>query len=156
MNDRDPKSLQDEISRAEARVAELDEERDRVSRRISELKTELSSLQMAGDHRQPAQQAAKPGRPAPSTSAQKIAMFMELFRGRRDVYPKRWVNAKKGTKGYSPACSNEWVRGVCDKRSVKCGECRVVCPPEYDAVERVSPPDLAPIVERPAEPDKQN
>ena len=48
---------------------------------------------------------------------------MELFRGRTDVYPQRWVNTKKGTKGYSPACSNEWVRGVCDKRRVKCGEC---------------------------------
>jgi NADH-quinone oxidoreductase subunit F len=47
-------------------------------------------------------------------------------------------------------------KGVDQDKCVKCGECRVVCPPEYDAVERVSPPDLAPIVERPAEPDKQN
>ena len=31
---------------------------------------------------------------------------------------------------------------------VKCGECKVVCPPEYDAVEKVSPPELAPIIER--------
>jgi NADH-quinone oxidoreductase subunit F len=31
---------------------------------------------------------------------------------------------------------------------VKCGECMVVCPPEYDAVEKVSPPELAPIIER--------
>ena len=36
---------------------------------------------------------------------------------------------------------------------VKCGECMVVCPPEYDAVEKVSPPELAPIIERP--PDKK-
>jgi len=34
---------------------------------------------------------------------------------------------------------------------VKCGECKVVCPPEYDAVEKVSPPELAPIIERPPE-----
>ncbi len=31
---------------------------------------------------------------------------------------------------------------------VKCGECMVVCPPEYDAVLKVSPPELAPIIER--------
>lgn len=31
---------------------------------------------------------------------------------------------------------------------VKCGECMVVCPPEYDALEKVSPPELAPIIER--------
>ena len=34
---------------------------------------------------------------------------------------------------------------------VKCGECMVSCPPEYDAVRRVSPPELAPLVERPVE-----
>ena len=62
-------------------------------------------------------------RPVPSTSKEKIALFLELFRGRTDVYPKRWVNTKKGTKGYSPACANEWVRGVCEKPRVKCGEC---------------------------------
>jgi len=32
---------------------------------------------------------------------------------------------------------------------VKCGECLVSCPPEYDAVRKVSPTILAPIVERP-------
>lgn len=32
---------------------------------------------------------------------------------------------------------------------VKCGECMVSCPPEYDAVKRVSPAELAPVVERP-------
>ena len=34
---------------------------------------------------------------------------------------------------------------------VKCGECMVSCPPEYNAVRRVSPPNLAPIIERPQE-----
>jgi NADH-quinone oxidoreductase subunit F len=32
---------------------------------------------------------------------------------------------------------------------VKCGECLVSCPPEYDAVRKVSPAELAPVVERP-------
>ena len=47
-------------------------------------------------------------------------------------------------------------KGIDQEKCVKCGECRVVCPPEYDAVERISPPDLAPLVERPAEADKKN
>jgi len=47
-------------------------------------------------------------------------------------------------------------KGIDQEKCVKCGECRVVCPPEYDAVEKVSPPGLAPLVERPAEPRKQN
>ena len=40
-----------------------------------------------------------------------------------DVYPKLWQNQKTGKKGYSPACANEWVRRVCEKPRVKCGEC---------------------------------
>lgn len=34
---------------------------------------------------------------------------------------------------------------------VKCGECMVSCPAEYHAVQRVSPPHLAPVIERPLE-----
>jgi NADH-quinone oxidoreductase subunit F len=42
-------------------------------------------------------------------------------------------------------------KGVDQTLCVKCGECVTACPPEYDAVVKVSPPNLAPIVERPAE-----
>jgi NADH-quinone oxidoreductase subunit F len=42
-------------------------------------------------------------------------------------------------------------KGVDQSLCVKCGECMVACPPEYDAVKKVSPPTLAPHVERPAE-----
>ena len=53
----------------------------------------------------------------------KVALFRSLFRGRDDVYPRRFESRKTGRSGYSPACANEWVRGLCDKRSVKCVEC---------------------------------
>ncbi|MEE8552152.1 MAG: NADH-quinone oxidoreductase subunit NuoF [Desulfobacterales bacterium] len=39
-------------------------------------------------------------------------------------------------------------KGVDQELCVKCGECVVACPPEYDAVRKVSPPDLVPVVER--------
>lgn len=39
-------------------------------------------------------------------------------------------------------------KGVDQTLCVKCGECMVACPKEYDAVKRVSPPELAPTVER--------
>ena len=47
---------------------------------------------------------------------------MNLFRGREDVYALRWESAK-GKSGFSPACANEWKRGVCGKPKVKCGDC---------------------------------
>ncbi len=70
----------------------------------------------------------------PSTSAdlinkksgpdEKVKLFMSLFRGRDDVYAKRWENKAKGTAGYSPACGNEWNPGICQKPKVKCSACK--------------------------------
>ncbi len=58
-----------------------------------------------------------------SSSADKLALFRHLFAGRPDVFPVRWENRKTAKSGYSPACANEWVRGICGKPRVKCGEC---------------------------------
>ena len=42
-------------------------------------------------------------------------------------------------------------KGIDQTSCVKCGECMAACPPEYDAVRKVSPPELAPRIERPQE-----
>lgn len=36
----------------------------------------------------------------------KICLFMSLFKGRDDVYAKRW-QSKDGRSGYAPVCLNE-------------------------------------------------
>lgn len=59
-----------------------------------------------------------------SSPAEKIALFRSLFRGREDVYPRRFESRKTGRAGYQPACGNEWVRGVCDKPRIKCSACQ--------------------------------
>jgi hypothetical protein len=53
----------------------------------------------------------------------KIALFRSLFRGRDDIYPRRFESLRTGKSGYQPACANEWARGLCDKRAVRCAEC---------------------------------
>lgn len=58
-----------------------------------------------------------------SSPQAKIAVFRSLFRGRDDVYPRRFESRKTGRSGYAPACANEWVRGVCEKPRIKCAEC---------------------------------
>jgi superfamily II DNA or RNA helicase len=60
---------------------------------------------------------------SPISNASKMSLFRMLFRGREDVFPKRWENAQKKISGYSPACVNEWKHGLCDKKKVKCAEC---------------------------------
>ena len=59
-----------------------------------------------------------------SSPEQKIALFRSLFRGRDDVYPRRFESRATGKAGYSPVCANEWVTGVCEKPRVKCAVCQ--------------------------------
>ena len=57
-----------------------------------------------------------------SSPEEKINLFKSLFRGRDDVYAKRWQN-KEGKSGYSPVCLNEWVKGICSKPKIRCSDC---------------------------------
>ncbi len=47
-----------------------------------------------------------------SNSLAKIYLFMSLFKGRDDVYAKRWENKRKESFGYSPDCLNLWQSGA--------------------------------------------
>ncbi len=55
--------------------------------------------------------------------AEKVTLFRRLFAGRQDIFALRWENCKDGRSGYAPACSNDWVSGVCGKPKIKCGAC---------------------------------
>ena len=97
-------------------MAELDRERSEIVERLDAL--EQAAAEKA---KQPTDTAA--GVTMTSSAAAKIGLFRSLFRGREDVLPRRWENPKAGKAGYAPMCRNEWVRGVCGKPQVKCGEC---------------------------------
>jgi len=58
-----------------------------------------------------------------SSQEAKIDLFRSLFRGREDVYPRRFENPKSGKKGYAPVCHNEWVNGICEKPRIRCEDC---------------------------------
>ena len=55
-------------------------------------------------------------------SQDSISTFRNLFRGRPDVFAIRWESTT-GRSGYSPACKNEWKRGLCSKPRIKCAGC---------------------------------
>lgn len=59
----------------------------------------------------------------PESPEAKIQLFKRLFCCREDIFPRFWENNKNNKKGYSPVCSNEWVRPICNKPKVKCTEC---------------------------------
>ena len=107
-----------EIATLKDRLTALDRERSKLADRLSVL--EHARIAEPANQRPP-QLAARVTTASPT--AEKIALFRSLFRGREEIFPRRWENPKSGKSGYSPACRNEWVRGVCGKPQVKCREC---------------------------------
>lgn len=55
---------------------------------------------------------------------ERIRLFQSLFKGREDVFARRWFSKTTGKSGYQPVCINEWKQGVCDKKKYRC----VICP----------------------------
>jgi hypothetical protein len=105
----------------------MDDRKSQIQQRLSELDhakqsllEELALLQAQGVR----SSYGKPVLDSPASSAEeKISLFLTLFANRTDVFPRLWENKTKNTKSYSPACGNEWVRGICLKPRVKCSDC---------------------------------
>ena len=105
----------DEVAAIRNRLAALRAEQAALEARLTELDTERSNGRSPPADASPVTALSSP--------AEKVALFRSLFRGREDVFPKRWSNARSGRSGYAPACANEWVPRVCDKPRIKCREC---------------------------------
>jgi hypothetical protein len=58
-----------------------------------------------------------------SSQEAKIVLYKNLFRGREDVYPRRFESKRTDKSGYQPACRNEWVSGICEKPKIRCDNC---------------------------------
>lgn len=103
-------------------------ELDRLTRAQAEVRAKLTALRQVtlpstqGQIPIPEIETTTPSRD-PGTAAEKVHLFQERFRGRTDVFPRRWENARSGKSGYSPACANEWIRGLCGKPKTRCSEC---------------------------------
>lgn len=54
---------------------------------------------------------------------QKVDLFRSIFKGREDVFARRWHSRATGKTGYQPVCSNEWNPQLCNKKEFRCAEC---------------------------------
>lgn len=95
------------VAAIDARLAALEAER-------AHLLVQRAEIKASEAERIPVSEELSPG--------QKVAIFRGLFRGRTDVFATRWQN-QQGRSGYSVACNNEWVPGVCNKPRIKCQDC---------------------------------
>lgn len=101
---------------------ELLKERKQLLVRIQELEAELCELRKQLDDLDAEIEAAKV--PAVSLSLEeKVELFRSIFKGREDVFARRWFSRKTGKSGYQPVCKNEWRVHLCNKKSYHCTEC---------------------------------
>jgi hypothetical protein len=104
--------IDEEIKAAQKQLAALDSKRIALQEKIQQLKILSESTPVL------------PLAPTKDASQkEKIALFRSLFRGREDVFSRRFESKKTGKSGFQPVCRNEWVRPVCLKPKIKCGEC---------------------------------
>jgi len=109
---RNRSEIEEEIEAAQKEMTALELKRIELQGKIRQLKILSQSIQHL---------PLTPTKDAPQK--EKIALFRSLFRGREDVFPKRFESKKTGKSGYQPVCRNEWIRPVCQKPKIKCGEC---------------------------------
>jgi superfamily II DNA or RNA helicase len=102
-------SINDQINIEKKRIESLEKELERSRDRLDSLCRSLTSIS-------PVKTPEELSRSGTLLSvAEKVSLFRSLFRGRKDVYPKRWVSSRTGRSGYSPVCGNEWDPAVCGK-----------------------------------------
>jgi hypothetical protein len=114
------KPISEQILALEDQLSALDEKRNVLQARIKQLKEQKQSIaenQLSFDRLFESKVAND------SNEEQKIALFRSLFRGREDVYPRRFESKRTGKSGFQPVCRNEWIRPICQKPKIKCGEC---------------------------------
>jgi hypothetical protein len=98
----------DEINRLlaelEVELTKLNTRRAQLLIQIKELQQEKASSQQVLEN-QPAS-IKLPLVTNQSSQEAKIVLFRNLFRGREDVYPRRFESKKTGKSGYQPVCRN--------------------------------------------------
>ena len=115
-NEESAADIDDLIAQAEKRLTQLDRERMSLLKCLSALREQRAATE-------PTSSRFPSPRPEYSSDDALVAAMRWLFRGREDVYARRWESEKTGRSGYSPVCKNEWVRGLCQKPRVKCADC---------------------------------
>jgi hypothetical protein len=117
---KDQETINKQIRLAERELADLDAKGKALIDRIRQLKDLKQSI---ADEQLPFSPRSESNVTNESTDEQKIALFRSLFRGREDIYPRRFESKRSGKSGYQPVCRQEWIRPFCHKPKIKCGNC---------------------------------
>ena len=101
---------------------ELLTEHDWLRNRVRELEEENARLKGELGYDIPVKKQ-EPSAMLTLSLQEKVDLFRSLFKGREDVFARRWYSRTTGKAGYQPVCSNEWDHQLCNKKKFKCAEC---------------------------------
>ena len=97
-------------------------ERNELLRRIHELEEENARLRrLAGIELE--EEEPKKAQVIQLSLQEKVELFRGLFKGREDVFARRWFSKASGKAGYQPVCTREWNPQYCNKKKFKCSDC---------------------------------
>jgi hypothetical protein len=122
MNQKRLAEIEKSLRTTEDDLLHLQKQKEFLLGQIASLKKEREILLESGVAENPAQYPSD-SIGSHSGEQSKIGLFRSLFRGREDVYPKRFESRSTGKSGYQPDCRNEWVAGICKKPQIKCSRC---------------------------------
>lgn len=112
--------LEQEITKIEAELASIDKKRKKLLSELSQLRQQVLQKNATP---QLSLNLQTPTIDKSTSQAEKISLFRALFRGREDVFPRRFENRNSGKSGFAPVCRNEWKTGVCQKPKISCQKC---------------------------------
>lgn len=96
-------------------------ERKRLFERIKELEAENAELRKRlGEDIVPIEK--KQTAMQNLSLKEKVDLFRSLFKGREDVFARRWYSKTSEKAGYQPVCQKEWSP-LCNKRIFRCADC---------------------------------
>lgn len=101
---------------------ELIAERDLLKIRVHSLEVENARLKARLSEYIPLK-SQEPTAMLTLSLQEKVDLFRSLFKGREDVFARRWFSKTTGKAGYQPVCCNEWNSQLCDKKTFKCTDC---------------------------------
>lgn len=103
---------------------ELKRERDALMERVTKLEETIAELRERLERYEPQPpQTTQPAAMPQLSLDEKVALFRSLFRGREDVFARRWHSRDGSKSGYQPVCVNEWNPQLCNKKAHPCAEC---------------------------------
>ena len=108
------------LAETESELSKLDARREELLGQLAELqKARAAILRVQEDVDQIASSIVT----NQSSPQAKIDLFRSLFRGRDDVYARRFESRRTRKTGYQPVCRNEWVSGICRRPRGRCDNC---------------------------------